>query len=44
MNTDLDFLLYLKELGRRTATQWLDKHFAAHNQYSSLDVRKMFLS
>jgi NTE family protein len=43
MNTDLDFLLYLKELGRRTADGWLDKHFAALNRHSSLDIRKVFL-
>lgn len=43
MNTDLDFLLYLKELGRRTADRWLERNFAALNRYSSLDTRKIFL-
>ena len=43
MNTDLDFLLYLKELGRRITGHWLEKHFAALNHYSSLDIRKVFL-
>jgi NTE family protein len=43
MNTDLDFLLYLKGLGRRTAERWLEKNFAALNHYSSLDIRKVFL-
>jgi NTE family protein len=43
MNTDLDFLLYLKELGRRTAASWLERHAAALNHYSSLDLRKTFL-
>jgi NTE family protein len=43
MNTDLDFLLYLKELGRRTAGSWLERNFAALNRYSSIDVRKVFL-
>ncbi len=43
MNTDLDFLLYLKELGRRTAETWLAKNFAALNRHSSIDVRKVFL-
>jgi NTE family protein len=43
MNTDLDFLLYLKELGRRTAGRWLEQNFAALNRYSSIDVRKVFL-
>jgi NTE family protein len=43
LNTDLDFLLYLKDLGRRTAGRWLDRHFAALGRYSSLDIRKVFL-
>jgi NTE family protein len=43
LNTDLDFLLYLRDLGRRTAERWLDENFAALNQRSSFDVRKMFL-
>ncbi|HXZ00270.1 MAG TPA: patatin-like phospholipase family protein [Stellaceae bacterium] len=43
MNTDLDFLLYLKGLGQRTAGRWLEKNFAALNHYSSLDIRKVFL-
>jgi NTE family protein len=43
MNTDLDFLLYLKELGRGTAEIWLEKNFAALNHFSSLDIRKVFL-
>lgn len=43
LNTDLDFLLYLKELGRRTAGRWLDQHFQALGRYSSLDIRKVFL-
>ena len=43
MNTDLDFLLYLKELGRRTAGRWLEQNFAALSRHSSVDVRKVFL-
>jgi NTE family protein len=43
LNTDLDFLLYLRDLGRRTAERWLDENFAALNQRSSFDVRKVFL-
>jgi NTE family protein len=43
MNTDLDFLLHLKALGRRTAETWLDKHFAALGHRSSLDIRKVFM-
>ena len=44
LNTDLDFLLYLKELGRGTAGRWLDENFAALNERSSLDIQKVFLS
>jgi NTE family protein len=44
LNTDLDFLLYLKEIGRRTAGRWLDRNFAALNERSSLDIKKVFLS
>ena len=43
MNTDLDFLLYLKALGRRTAGRWLEQNFAALDRYSSIDIRKVFL-
>jgi predicted patatin/cPLA2 family phospholipase len=43
LDTDLDFLLHLKELGRRTGGRWLDKNFAALNQHSTLDLRKVFL-
>jgi NTE family protein len=43
LNTDLDFLLYLKELGRRTAERWLGPNFDALNHRSSIDVRKTFL-
>jgi NTE family protein len=43
LNTDLDFLLYLKDLGRRTAGRWLDRHFDALGRYSSLDIRNVFL-
>ncbi|HEV2546895.1 MAG TPA: patatin-like phospholipase family protein [Stellaceae bacterium] len=43
LNTDLDFLLYLKDLGRRTAGRWLEKHFEALGRYSSLDIRRVFL-
>ena len=43
LNTDLDFLLYLKELGRRTAGRWLEQNFAALNKHSSLDIGKTFL-
>ena len=43
MNAELDFLLYLKELGRKTAETWLKVHWDAIGQRSSLDIRKAFL-
>ena len=43
LNTDLDFLLYLKELGRRTAGRWLEQNFAALEQRSTVDIAKTFL-
>ena len=43
MNTDLDFLLFLRELGRSTAGRWLDVNFAALGHHSSLDIKKVFL-
>jgi NTE family protein len=43
LNTDLDFLLYLEGLGRRTAERWLSENFDALNHRSSIDVRKTFL-
>jgi NTE family protein len=43
MNADLDFLLYLKELGRTTAEEWLKANWAAIGERSSLDIRATFL-
>jgi NTE family protein len=43
LNTDMDFLLYLKGLGRATAERWLASNFEALGQRSTLDIRKKFL-
>lgn len=43
MNANLDFLLYLKELGRTTAETWLKANWADIGHRSSLDIRKTFL-
>jgi NTE family protein len=43
MNADLDFLLYLKELGRTTATDWLKTNWGDIGERSSLDIRATFL-
>jgi NTE family protein len=43
LNTDMDFLLYLKRLGRETAERWLAENFDALGHRSTLDIRKKFL-
>jgi NTE family protein len=43
LNTDMDFLLYLKRLGRETADRWLKDNFDALGHRSTVDIRKKFL-
>ena len=43
LNTDMDFLLYLKGLGRETAERWLERNFDALGHRSTVDIRKKFL-
>ncbi len=43
LNTGLDFLLHLRNLGRAHAERWLDENFAALNQRSTVDLRGRFL-
>jgi NTE family protein len=43
MNADIDFLLYLKELGRTTAADWLKANWDDIGHRSSLDIRATFL-
>ncbi|HKF71199.1 MAG TPA: patatin-like phospholipase family protein [Stellaceae bacterium] len=43
LNTDLDFLLYLKRLGRETAERWLERNFDALGERSTIDIRRKFL-
>jgi NTE family protein len=42
-NADIDFLLYLKELGRQTAQDWLRANWGHIGNRSSLDIRATFL-
>jgi NTE family protein len=42
-NTDLNFLLYLKELGEAATEKWLAENLAAVGQRSSIDIRATFL-
>lgn len=43
LNASMDFLLHLKEVGRRAADAWLKQNRSAIGQRSSVDIRKMFL-
>jgi NTE family protein len=42
-NIDLEFLNYLKELGRKCAEKWLSAHWDDLGKRSSIDIRKIFL-
>jgi NTE family protein len=43
LNADLEFLLHLRDLGRRTADAWLAANFDAIGRASSVDIRRKFL-
>ena len=43
LNADLDFLCYLRDLGRAAAERWLDDNFAALGERSTVDVFERFL-
>lgn len=43
MNASMDFLLRLKDIGRRTAERWLQANWDAIGQRSSADIRKLYL-
>ncbi len=42
-NTDWQFLLYLRDLGRDIAAQWLEENFERIGQRSTVDLRAEFL-
>jgi len=42
MNVEWEFLTKLRDLGRDTATRWLDENFAAIGERSTVDLREMF--
>jgi len=42
MNAEWEFLTKLRDLGRETATQWLDENFEAIGERSTVDLRAMF--
>jgi NTE family protein len=43
LNADLEFLLHLRDLGRRTAGAWIDAHFDRIGRESTVDIREKFL-
>lgn len=42
-NTDLDFLIHLRDQGRSVAKKWLKQNISKIGQASSIDIRKEFL-
>jgi len=42
-NIDMEFLNYLKELGRKCADEWLHAHWDDLGKRSSIDIRKIYL-
>ena len=44
LNTDLEFLLYLKELGRLAMDRWLRRHFDDLNRCSTFDIDALLQS
>jgi NTE family protein len=43
LNARMDFLLHLKEIGREVAGSWIESHFDALGQRSSIDIKEKFL-
>jgi NTE family protein len=42
MNVEWAFLTKLRDMGRDTATRWLDENFAAIGERSTVDLHEMF--
>jgi NTE family protein len=43
LNARMDFLLHLKEIGRSVAERWLDTHYDAIGERSTIDIQEKFL-
>jgi len=43
MNAEWAFLTHLRDLGRETATQWLETHYDNVGERSTVDLRAMFM-
>lgn len=44
MNADWDFFLFLKDLGRQTADEWIRHHWSDIGERSTVNIREKFLS
>jgi NTE family protein len=42
LNAEWDFLTHLRDVGRQTAKEWLDRHFGDIGERSTIDLRKEF--
>ena len=42
LNAEWDFLTHLRDVGRQTAKDWLDRHFDDIGERSTIDLRKEF--
>ncbi len=42
LNAEWDFLLHLRDVGRQTAKNWLDRHYEDIGERSTLDLRQEF--
>jgi NTE family protein len=42
MNVEWDFLTMLRDMGRETATRWLDDNFSDIGTRATVDLRAMF--
>lgn len=43
LNAGWPFLVYLKEIGRQAASEWLAQHFDAVGERSTVDIKAKFL-
>ncbi|HSS66177.1 MAG TPA: patatin-like phospholipase family protein [Gammaproteobacteria bacterium] len=43
LNTEWPFLLHLRDIGRRSAAEWLERNFDRLGEESSVDIRSLFV-
>jgi NTE family protein len=43
LNGRMDFLLHLKEIGRQATDRWINTHFDAIGERSTINIREKFL-